>query len=377
MAQDGNFDETGESIAPKEKIENTIKISESIIPQEIKIVKGPDKQQRRRTSLIFLLKKSAKAGIWVTQESLRKFMKIIYGEKDPIVNFTRNTFYDDIKSLKKLGAKIEYIQVKQDGGYVLNNPEWCGYHTTVPEEEMMALIVGVHIALNILPQSELRSKISAATNILSGGNYTDRRLDSSAVIVDKSLSLAGKEDIFMVIFTQWLKRHNVSIKYRDGQGNISERTVEPHFLAYTEDNWYLKGRDASDQPPQPGDFRSFSLRRILSAKAAAGSFERDKQEQERLNNSGNIFNFPCIKGVQLLVKEDARIKCIENLPVINETVQHDKKSSIVDIAPIQEYHVTKFIMESFGKASVIEPPDLREKIRKQAKAIMEANSYKK
>jgi predicted DNA-binding transcriptional regulator YafY len=134
----------------------------------------------------------------------------------------RKTILRDIKLLKEeFKAPIRFD--RQNNGYYLAK----GWDLKVPqflnESEMLAAVLGAHLAEEIFPEP-LRSEIRNAVNFQLTSNSPDF-LDSTemnSLIVVPRLMIEINPEIFMVVFRAWQNHEAINIIYETADAE-SER----------------------------------------------------------------------------------------------------------------------------------------------------------
>ncbi|MFI5976140.1 helix-turn-helix transcriptional regulator [Streptomyces sp. NPDC051452] len=96
----------------------------------------------------------------------------------------------------------------------------------------------------------------------------DALLDSLAFTDRPGGSTAPDGGVLLTIADGVRHHRPVSIRYTDGQGRRSERTLHAYGIVAHGDRWYVTGRDAGS-----GEDRTFRLDRIADARTLPGSFE--------------------------------------------------------------------------------------------------------
>jgi len=324
-----------------------------------------EKQQRERINcLLRLMKENRYPNYGMVLREMRRV--------DAAVHFVNKTIQRDVEYLKgTFKAPIEYDPSMR--GYYLANPNWNGFAPLLDEEEMEAAAIGAHLAETILPPSQIQSRIRRGTDALWAQNVTS---DSQSFAILQSLVAKGSPaqvnpEVFQTIFEQWRSHHNVTITYLRAKGSKAQAiTIEPHVLTLYDNIWYVRGRAVSGRRnPLHRDFLTFALHRIQEARRDEHLFEPDYVEIARVN-SGQLFDFPRLKGVKLLIRGLAKRFGLELLPLGNVT-ENDDGSATVILEDIEEYRVLNFILTSNGEADVLEPLGLKEKARESAARVIQ------
>ena len=321
------------------------------------------KQRERINCLLRLMKENRYPNYGKVLNEMRK--------TDAAVHFTGKTLQRDVEYLRvSFNAPIDYDSSMR--GYYLANPNWSGFAPLLDEEEMEAAAIGAHLAETILPTSKLQARIRQGTDALWAQNATsdDQSFAVLQALVAKGSPARVNPDVFQIVFEQWRSHHNVTITYlRAGGKEPQTFTIEPHVLTLYDNIWYVRGRSVGGQRhPGAGDFRTFALHRIQEAKRDERLFEPDYMEIAKVSN-GRLFDFPRLKGVKLRMRGLSRTFGLELLP-LEGVEKDDGNSAVVVLEEIEEYRVRNFILTSDGEADIIEPVNLKEKVRASAQKVI-------
>ena len=323
-----------------------------------------EKQQRERINcLLRLMKENRYPNYGMVLKEMRR--------TDAAVHFVNRTIQRDVEYLKiSFKAPIEYDPSMR--GYYLTNPNWNGFAPLLDEEEMEAAAIGAHLAETILPPSRLKNRIRQGTDALwaQNGIGVDQSYAILQALVAKGSPVKVNPEVFQIVFEQWRSQHDVAITYLRANGKKPlPSIIEPHVLTLYDNIWYVRGRVVRGRSnPQHGDFRTYALHRIQEAKRDGRLFEPDFAEISRVN-SGRLFDFPRIQGVELKIRGMAKKYGLELLPLEMVKEQSDN-SAIVTLGEIEEYRVVNFVLTANGEATILAPDSLKEKIRVSAENVL-------
>ena len=145
------------------------------------------------------------------------------------------TIKRDVSALQQAGLPV-WAQAGPGGGYVLNSA------ATLPPvnfTEQQAAAVAVALAANVGAPFAVdgRAALEKVLDVMEpsarrraeqlAGRVWIRGADESASRVSGAIEQA------------LAARRVLSLSYRDGEGRLSRRRVEPHLVAHTNDHWYL------------------------------------------------------------------------------------------------------------------------------------------
>ena len=180
------------------------------------------------------------------------------------------------------------------------------------------------------------------------------------------------------MFEAWRLQAPVVVKYRrTGDGHVLQMTVEPHVLTLFDNVWYIKGHlrktDKISSAEKPAI--TLALHRMLGALRIDGHFQPDQKMIEEVNG-GRLFDMKRLDCVEILLRDSSVVWSVEAFPDAGLT-KNDDGTAALTLKDIEEYRVLNFMMTSGGKASVLSPEWLREKICGYALAVAKANEKQK
>ncbi|WP_416150160.1 helix-turn-helix transcriptional regulator [Salipaludibacillus sp. HK11] len=161
----------------------------------------------------------------------------------------------------------------------------------------------------------------------------------------------------------------VNFTYSNAEGNVSERTVEPHTLILKGRQWYLQAYCL-----EKNEFRLFKLKRMKElAKNRESTFiRRDPPSLEYIEGKSK-FNVDKIQEIVIRFQDDVR-HVAEELFGIEELLPFEDGSWLVKKAYPEDEWLYSFILSLGHRVEVLEPKDLRKTIANRAEKI--AKIYK-
>ena len=326
-------------------------VSEYRLKRMIRIV---DMMRKRQYPNYTKIKKAFEQSTYDTAETM-------------ILTCDRKTIWHDMKILKEeFNCPWDYDRSRH--GYYLTDKHWdFAYPAYLSETQMMAMLVGRRISENIFPEP-LKSDICNAVDYLLNVANPDL-LKCSFVAQMKLFSAQTGEvnaEIFDQVYQAWRDHVCLQIIYRDYKGKITERTVEPHALFFRDNNWYIHTR--SKDTPAP---RSFMIHRIQKAKILDDTFEPDPEIYDDIQ-----FHLTPVKDVTLRFHKDIHDTIFsmpfhEDQQIIWDTGDPVFKLVKIPVAP-QEILIKRILGQN-GKLIVVEPEDLKAKVREAALSVIEAH----
>ena len=282
------------------------------------------------------------------------------------------TLQRDVAFLKsEYRAPIEYDYGRR--GYYLADPDWSADIPFLEDSEMRAAVLGARLAENLMP-APVKQEVRSAVDTLLAVN--DKGMDEQTILL--SLVALGsrvsvRPEVFRAIFDAWQKHRCVKIGYDPVNEAASERTIEPHALAFYEGNWYVKARSRAKNgqtiAPEKRRFSTLALHRIRNAEATAAGFEPDPRIIDAVNR-GEIFDFPQVRDIRLRLGAEAYKFIGEEFEV--ETEGRDGEYTIVRVAAAPLYRIVNYILVEGGEAKLLNHPEIRYEVIARAKQCIAA-----
>lgn len=272
-----------------------------------------------------------------------------------------------IRTLKSEGAEIEIRKLDGEMSYNLLNRDFSLIDKVlVDTDDILSPMIGARFASMIMPEP-MKSIIE--TSILKSlGGKSALEMDTAMVdtiLFEATTKVTINEEVFKDCFESWLKHKIISFSYPNRKGALERRSVEPYLLVYENQAWYLKGIDCHKD-----EVRSFAVHRITETKISKSAFP---VEHDKLNKMlKDTQKFPSVK-----VKCSSKIAryVLEQEKARNQSVtQHADGSVSFTITNMSEYSIIKWVLSEGGNAWVIEPLELRDKVRKAALAALAVHS---
>ena len=284
-----------------------------------------------------------------------------------ILTCDRKTVWQDMKILKEeFNCPWKYDRSRH--GYYLTDPHWdFAYPAYLSETQMMALLMGRRISENIFPEP-LKGDICNAVDYLL--NVANPELLKCSFVSQMKLFSAqtGKVDegIFDCVYRAWRDHVCLRITYRDYQGKVSEREIEPHALFFRNNNWYIHARALKTDAP-----RSFMIHRIQNAELLEKKFIPDAEIYENIH-----FTLTPVKNVVLKFHKDIHDSIFampfhDQQEIVWETADPVFKLVRIPEAPLEI--LVQRILSYAGKLVVVEPKLLKDKVREAAASVLETH----
>ena len=313
------------------------------------------KQMRRLIMLASELKQNKYPN---TKSFAEKLWNMDIDENENI-SCTSKTIQRDLKVLKEeYGAPIEYDSERR--GYYLLHHGWCFHCPVFEEQDMVAAILGSHLAQEIFPDP-LKSDFKNSTdNLLTENN--PEFLDTAtvdALIVASGLKVNIDSEIFKTVFEAWQLHKTLDLVYHSVADDVTERTIEPHVLVYQNSSWFIKARCLLRD-----EVRTFAVHRIKEAEINDSNFDLDTDIIEQVRN-GQLFDYHKIKDIKIHCEQALRPYVIDkSLHSRQKIERHADGSFTVTIPDATEYDIISWVLAQAGKATLQTPKTIKSKIAK-------------
>jgi predicted DNA-binding transcriptional regulator YafY len=164
-------------------------------------------------------------------------------------------------------------------------------------------------------------------------------------------------DVLVVIAVACRRPERLRFTYLDGQGNTTDRLVEPFRLVYTARQWYLVAFDTSRTA-----WRTFRVDRISEPKGTGVPFERTEEpDAAALVSRGVALAAHAIQArVRLDVGAEQAARYVG--PTVGVIESSDGASTIVGIGGDLEW-IAAYVAGLPCRFEVLEPPEVRVAVR--------------
>ena len=267
---------------------------------------------------------------------------------------SRRTINRDIETLSKAGVPIMTLQGSGGG---------------------ISIMDGYRVDRTILTSKDMRTILAGLRSLdsVSGSSYYSQLMEK--LEIGSSRLVSGKDSV-LIDLSSWYRnalapkietiqqaiedRHLLSFRYFAPSGE-SERLIEPYYLIFRWSNWYVWGWCSTRE-----DFRLFKLNRMI------GILETEKEFICREVTPPDLDDekiFPGEVKVKALFDPDVKWRLVDEFGPDSFTETKDGRILFTSDFLDPESLLTWFM--TFGeKAEVIEPADLREKMRDRIGRMM-------
>ena len=331
---------------------------------------GDIPKMTRLMKLVAMLRKNS----YPNHRKLQRALKLL--DATCTYSISQKTIQRDVQYLRDVyQAPIAFDNGKR--GYYLTDQNWKFEVPQLDEDEMRAVTLGARLAETIMPEP-VASEIQSAAETLLCDNPSG--LDANATLialVAQGARIPVKPEIFREVFEAWQTRRGLSVKYQKGMtGEVMDYVLEPQVLSFYDGLWYVKAVIVScDGEMQPErTIRTLALNRFRTAAIYPGRFESDPRLIEEVNE-GKLFDFPTIDEVVLRFTDYAIPYARENYdPSLIE--EQEDGSLLVTVYDAIDFKIVNLVLNEGGAVQVVSPPELAEKVIKQAKRVIEKQEGK-
>jgi predicted DNA-binding transcriptional regulator YafY len=297
-----------------------------------------------------------------------------------LLEVSRATFRRDLDYLRdRLGAPINWDA--EVGGYVMQTKPGMESPQVLPgmwlnEKELFSLLLVIQLLSGLEPDGLIGIQIKPIRErlemLLEQGAYTASEIRRRICLIPLGRRQTSSKH-FQSIGQALLQRKRLFLRHFGRQdATVTEREVSPQRLVYYRDNWYLDAfchlRD---------DVRSFAIDAIedaLELDKEAVSVE-EKTLQKNLDTTYGIFSGKSLKLAKL------RFSPFRARWVAKEIWHPDQKgemqtdgSYLLEVPYADDRELIHDILRQGREVEVLEPVELRKKLREELKVMLELDS---
>ena len=268
---------------------------------------------------------------------------------------SRRTINRDIEALCRAGIPVVTAQGKSGGISIMDG--YAFDRTLLTSSELQAVLAGLSSLDSVSGTDrygQLMKKLAPGDcGMLTGDQYL--LIDLSSWYKE---SLAPKIEVIHRAIEQ---RQKLQFYYYSPQGD-RKRRIEPYYLIFQWASWYVWGWCTGKQ-----DYRLFKLNRMTEPEPAGETFDRRQAPLPDLS-FGRLF--PAQLAVKALFEPDCRWRLIEEFGAGSFTKRPDGKL-LFSFAFSDPENVISWILSFGEKAELLEPVEIREKLRRIAGRLNE------
>ena len=274
---------------------------------------------------------------------------------------SRRTINRDIEALSKAGIPIQTLQGSGGGISIMN-----GYRmdrTLLTSKDMQMILAGLRSLDSVSGSGyygQLMEKIQTGSSELISGR--------DSVLIDLSswykTSLAPK---ISTIQDAIENRHILDFYYYAPSGE-SERSIEPYYVVFKWTSWYVYGWCLKRK-----DYRMFKLNRMDKVRETGESFVCRNAPVPELSSD---LVYPRNIILKALFDPDMKWRLVEEFGPDCYEVQKDGRLLLVHDYSDME-NLTMWMLTFGDKVEVLDPPELRDKLKNMAESIIKIYGGKK
>ncbi len=276
-------------------------------------------------------------------------------------DISQRSVYRYVNELNLCGIPIEVQRGRYGGIWIADTfrlPSWYftreEYNATVNALSAMASQVSDKSVLSALEKlqnqqkSDKREQNVCGNIIVDGGTWGDSKKFS---------------DKMRVCETAVNEKKSLLIDYISRSGEHSKRVIDPYVLIYKQNVWYVYSFCHSKQT-----FRTFKIGRIKRASFTGETFVRKEITRDEINLNF-YYNSVTMVDVTLEIEKATLPDAEEWLGMDN--IEPRGNAFIARITAPDDGGLINQILSYGGTVKVLDPPDLREKVRAAALKILQ------
>ena len=273
------------------------------------------------------------------------------------------TIYRDIETLSASGVPI-VTETGRSGGISLIEDYRIDRNVVKPTE-LGHVLSGLQGLATVLPDPALQDSVEKYRNLLSRAPTTLAPTVPRPLELHMELTPSPREQSVIATIRQaaGLGRLLV-IEYADASGRLTRRSVEPYAMVFQWSGWYLYAWCRLR-----GQYRNFKLTRIRSVEQPGERFVSRQPDLASRPWTQDWESLP-FSDLVLEFRPSARLLVLEHFDPAAITLHPDGSSTVHTRLPVDDW-VVSFLASLGGDLEVREPPELRERLRRHAAAILE------
>jgi predicted DNA-binding transcriptional regulator YafY len=190
------------------------------------------------------------------------------------LGITERTVRRDITRLRQLGYPV-VADAGRTGGYQLGSGGAMP-PLLLTDDESVAVAIGLRVAASggVAGYDEAAVAALAKLEQMLPATLRERvlALNAATVLTRPGVGPLVDPEVLLSIAQACRRPERITFGYRDGNGNLTERRVEPHGLVNAERRWYLVARDLDRQA-----WRTFRLDRMNDPVLTGHRFVRTEE----------------------------------------------------------------------------------------------------
>ena len=271
------------------------------------------------------------------------------------------TIYRDIDAINLAGIPVRSTPGVNGGFEIM--PQYKIDRTVFSTADLSAILMGLSSLSGMMRGDELANALAKVRSFIPAGQAKDIELRSSQVLIDLSPWTVNRSVLSNLehIQTALLENRLLSFEYLNHDGTKTARTAEPYRLVLKNSQWYWQGYCYAKN-----DFRLFKLSRMSNLQVLAETFVPREHPKPQLDFSDAAAARQTT--ITLRIHKSILERVLDY--VASENISPDGADHYNVRYPLIENDYYYGILLSFGdKCECIEPPHVREEMRRRAEAI--------
>ncbi len=289
--------------------------------------------------------------------------KISAGELAGQFEVSPRTIYRDIEAICQAGIPIISFQ-GIDGGFSIMDNYKLDKNLFTPEEilSILAALEGLNTTLEDKNIKNITEKIKALSP--KKDNYFKQQ---NQIIMDLNPWGENKEiKEKLDQLKQAIKENKIiKISYINSKRENSEREIEPLTLVLKGTTWYLYAFCNLRE-----DYRIFRLSRITSIKTTEKSYKKEHKNFKEFEKENHWEQQGKEVDLEMLFKPEAFMR-IQDFFTEKQIEVKDDGSILVNVTFPEDYWVYGFILSFGDSVEILNPPHIKEIIKRMSKNIYE------
>ena len=266
-----------------------------------------------------------------------------------------------INCLEMAGVPLYTVRGNNGGFSIVDTYKLSA--TFMTKAEFDQTITALNAITDSVPNSTLNNVISKLKAVAKN-EYNSFDIKSGNLIIDAGPwgDTVGYKSKLTIIQKSIEENKKLFIRYHDRNGDVTERTIHPHIILFKQGLWYVFAYCETRK-----DFRFFKTGRIEHANLLSDTFDR-----QDLSNMDLPLNFwqNSVQTQNVILEVDKKfLSDIEEWLGI-ENVRNQNGKYIAEASLPFDDGLTSKIMSYGNGVKVVEPKELKEKIKKFAKDLI-------
>lgn len=280
--------------------------------------------------------------------------KVTAGELAEEFEVSTRTIYRDIDTLAMSGVPV-YTNKGTGGGICLMD-NYVLDKSVVSEEEKNSIILGMEV-LTATEYDETDTAIRKIKSLFDANNDHFVEVDFSGFDNEQ------QKGIFQEIKASLKMNQTVKITYKNSLGELTNRRIDPLKLIFKKHSWYLIAYCHARHA-----YRTFRISRVRDIKPTGETFDRSGYDiSDYVLTSYGIQNMNTVR-VTLDTKALYRVEEEFGESMI---VHKDSNVLVVQFESELDEWLPNYIMSYADFLIEVEPKELKDKIKQQAKKILD------